>query len=117
MHRRVGFFFLLLSFFWHAIAVAGQVPLLGSDEERQHAVAHLQEAAHHHGDHESIHYDDSSDSTIHVLTDGAASNAVLWHATALLHPPLREPAPTETVAAHRPDPHPDGLKRPPRPLL
>ncbi len=117
MHRRVGFFFLLLSLFWHALTVAGQMPLLGSVEDREHAVAHLQEAAHHHMDDDAIHYDDSPDSTIHLLADGAASNAVLWQAVALVHPSLVGYVPWVDVVAYLPDPPRDGLRRPPRTLL
>lgn len=117
MSRRFGLFILLLSFFWQAIAVAGQVPLLESAEEREHAVAHMHEVAHHHHEDGSVTFDDSSDSNTHVAMDGAVTNALAWGPLVLGQLLTgSDPCPA-ALASFLPDPTPDGLRRPPRPLL
>lgn len=80
-------FLLLVSFFWQAITVAGQMTLIESAEEREHAVAHVHEVAHHHHEDGSLTHGDSSDSNIHVAMAGATGHALVWQ-QALVSPPL-----------------------------
>lgn len=114
MSRRFGLFLLLLSFFWQAIALAGQMPLLESAQEREHTVVHMHEVAHHHHEDGSLTYDDSSDSNTHVAMDGATGSALVWHQPVLSWlQPSSDPCPP-ALTSTLPNPPLDGLRRPPR---
>jgi hypothetical protein len=69
-------FFVMLSVFWQALAVAGQMPVFASHEALEHAAMHLQEEGHHHHDDGAVELDDSSDSKLHMMANGMPSAAV-----------------------------------------
>ena len=114
MHRRLGIFFLLLSFFWQAIAVAGQIPAFASDEEREHAVLHLQEAGHHHHDDGAVSIDQSSDSVLHLVSDHLPSASLDTFQSSVFVPDWCSSSPPTLVTAKLPYPVLEGPRRPPK---
>ncbi|SER52762.1 hypothetical protein SAMN02982919_02552 [Giesbergeria anulus] len=113
MCRCLGIFFLLLSFFWQAVAVAGQIPAFASTEEREHAVLHLQEAGHHHKD-GAVSIDQSSDSVLHLVSDSLPSASLDTSLSSVFVPDWTSASPLEWVTAKLPYPILEGPRRPPK---
>jgi hypothetical protein len=114
MIRRLATFLVLLSIFWQAIAVAGHVPMFATDEEREHAVLHLQEADHHHDESGAVAQDHSSDSKLHLLGDRAPGAPLATVTPTIPSPQWENAAPHTVVLAPLPFPVLEGLRRPPR---
>lgn len=113
MRRTFVHLFLLFSIFWQAFAVAGQVPLLETQEDREHAVMHWTGHGHHH-DEGALHQDDSDESAQHVVVDGAVGSPALCTSDAMSFPAAAPSAVAARDEVTPPDPFPDALRRPPR---
>lgn len=114
MIRRLATFFVLLSILWQAIAVAGQLPMFATHEEREHAVMHLQEADHHHDESGVVAQDHSSDSKFHLLGDRVPSAPLVTFMPTIPSPQWENAPPSTVVLAQLPFPVLEGLRRPPR---
>lgn len=114
MTRRLAMFFVMLSIFWQALAVAGQMPVFASHEALEHAAMHLQEEGHHHHDDGAVELDDSSDSKLHMMADGMPSAALEVFALNVPAPDWGSSPPSPTLDSILPYPILEGLRRPPR---
>lgn len=114
MVRKVFALLLLLSVFWQAVSMAGDVVGLESREDSSHVVLHWQDSAHHHHDDGTQHADDS-DSTAHHMHAESGN-----HATGLVTlgwrdaMALRLAVPMELAAPPHVSPHLQGPLRPPQ---
>jgi hypothetical protein len=113
---RRGFFLIILlaSLCWHALSVAGQSVLLAPTGEREHAILHWQDSAHHHHDDGTIGDEDSPEGLTHLAADGAAQAQALVSTLVAALPPLTSAAPPELEARESPPPLIEGPRRPPR---
>ena len=115
MTRRLAMFFVMLSVFWQALAVAGQMPVFASQEELEHAAMHLQEAAHHHHhDDGAVELDESSDSKLHMMADGMPSAALEAFTLCIPAADWGNSPPSAAIDSILPHPILEGLRRPPR---
>lgn len=114
MIRRLAMFFVMLSVFWQALAVAGQMPVFASHEELEHAAMHLQEEGHHHHDDGAVELDESSDSKLHMMADGMPSAALEVFALNIPVPDWGSSPPSSALDSILPYPILEGLRRPPR---
>lgn len=115
MVRKLFALLLLLSVFWQAVSMAGDVVGLESLEDSGHAVLHWQDSAHHHHDDGVHHADDSDSSTVHHMHAESGNHAVGlvtlgWRDAVALRP---EP-PMALAAPPHVSPHLKGPLRPPQ---
>ena len=114
MIRRLAMFFVMLSVFWQALAVAGQMPVFASHEALEHAAMHLQEEGHHHHDDGAVELDESSDSKLHMMVDGMPSAALEVFALSVPAPDWGSSPPSPALDSILPYPILEGLPRPPK---
>jgi hypothetical protein len=114
MTRRLAMFFVMLSVFWQALAVAGQMPVFASHEALEHAAMHLQEEGHHHNDDGAVELDESSDSKLHMMANGMPSAAVEAFTLSVPAPDWGSSPPSAALDSILPHPILEGLRRPPR---
>jgi hypothetical protein len=114
MQRSLALILLVVSFFWQALSVAGQLPLLAPSEEMEHAALHWQQASHHHHDDGTLMVDDSSASVLHVAADGLAGAPPAWAGDRFRFQAPGSAVPDAGDALSLPQPILDGLRRPPR---
>lgn len=70
--------FLIFCVGWQSLAFAGFDALVADADEKQHALLHFQDVAHHHDDHaEDFHQDNSSASNAHCLSDACQFSLAL----------------------------------------
>ena len=115
MQRTLALVLLMVSFLWQALAVAGQLPLLAPSEEMEHAVLHWEQAGHHHNDDGTLQVDESTESLIHIASDGVANAVPMLIGEEFRFQPRGSFPPRGAVAISLPQPLLDGLRRPPRP--
>lgn len=114
MIRRLAMFFVMLSVFWQALAVAGQMPVFASHEALEHAAMHLQEEGHHHNDDGAVELDESSDSKLHMMANGMPSAALEAFTLSVPVPDWGSSPLCPVVDSMLPHPILEGLRRPPR---
>lgn len=114
MTRRLAMFFVMLSIFWQALAVAGQLPVFASQEERAHAAMHIQEEGHYHHHDGAMELDDSSDSRLHLMADAMPLGALQTNGGSLPAPDWANIPPDATSVSLIPDPVLEGVRRPPK---
>ena len=114
MQRSLALVLLMTSFFWQALSVAGQAPLLAPSEEMEHAALHWEQTGHHHHHDGSLKVDDSTESVLHIAADGVTSAPPAWFDDPfrLETPGSAAPDMADTVSV--PQPVLDGPRRPPR---
>lgn len=99
----------------HSAWWAGSGAFAAAVIDREHAALHLEGVGHHHHD-DSVHLDDSIESTLHLAADSAGGTAAL-HETSLKLP--QAPRYPPSADAHRPlaGALVEGPLRPPKPLI
>lgn len=115
--RRLFCILLLMCLPLQSFAVQGSSLLFGTDASLEHEIAHDDHVPHHH-DGDSLHYDDSEESSEHVQDHSSCSQP------ADLSVPTLPVAPEQLVSLVKlefsrfiPDPDLDGPLRPPSPSL
>lgn len=104
----------MLSIFWQALSVAGQLPVFASHEELEHAAMHLQEEGHYHHHDGELEFDDSSNSRLHLMADAMPLGAFQASSVGVPVPDWENIPPDVTPASLIPDPILEGLRRPPK---
>lgn len=114
MHRSSVLLVMLFAMLWQSVALARAGSTVNALADMEHTALHWQEEGHHHHEDGSYHLDDSNESVQHVLSDHVSATAALLVSSSHVFPPLGSAAPGGLHKAPVPDPHPEGLLRPPR---
>lgn len=114
MRSRLAIFLLALSLLSQGLAVVNLGVRASAPSDLMHHVLHWLGEAHHHHDDGSWQVDESAASSQHVAGDHLSHPVGLCHTGETLAAVMGGSVPSHTPSLGLPQPHLDGLLRPPR---